>query len=97
MTRERVTTLSALLLVIAKIEIEERIKIGREVISKQCPSREDNHDGLVFRLRATYSPAFPSRTDHDSGSLGFRSLHGYGAAGAFNPSSANPRAFAFYL
>jgi hypothetical protein len=30
MTRERVTTLSALLLVIAKIEIEERIKIGRK-------------------------------------------------------------------
>jgi len=30
MTRERVTTLSALLLFIAKTEIEERIKIGRK-------------------------------------------------------------------
>ena len=42
-------------------------------------------DGPVFRLRAAYSPAFPSRPNHDSGISGFRSLHGCGAAGGISP------------
>jgi hypothetical protein len=49
-----------------------------------------NQDGPVFRLRAPYSPAFPSWFVHDSGSSGFRSRHGCGAAGAFYPSSSHP-------
>ena len=49
-----------------------------------------NQDGQVFRLRAPYSPAFPSWFVHDSGSSGFRSRHGCGAAGAFYPSSSHP-------
>jgi hypothetical protein len=44
-----------------------------------------NQDGPVFRLWAPYSPAFPSWFVHDSGSSGFRSHHGCGAAGAFTP------------
>ncbi len=34
---------------------------------------------------------------HDSGSSGFRSLHGCGAAGASNPSSTHPSVFFCYL
>jgi hypothetical protein len=49
-----------------------------------------NRDGQVFRLRATYLPAFPSWFIHDSGISGFRSHYGCGTAGAFHPSSSHP-------
>lgn len=49
-------------------------------------------NGAVFRLRATYLPAFPGIP---SGAIafwrsGFRSLYGCGAAGALHPSSTLP-------
>ena len=56
----------------------------------RLPSREECTDGPVFRLRASYSPAFPARSFRVSGAWGFRSLYGCGAAGAFHPSSSRP-------
>jgi len=47
-------------------------------------------DGPVFRLRAPYLPAFPSRLSGSVAQSGFRSLHGCGAAGGFHPSSTYP-------
>jgi hypothetical protein len=93
MTRERVTTLSVASLVIARTEIAESIKTDRkEYLNIVPPAR-------IFMM--DWSSGFglpthpPSRHEliTDSGFSGFRSLHGCGAAGAFNPSSTHPSVF----
>jgi hypothetical protein len=52
-----------------------------------------NSDGSVFRLGATYLPAFPFRLYGTVAIWGFRSLHGCGAAGGSHPSSSHPSVF----
>jgi hypothetical protein len=42
----------------ANMEIKQSIKIGRKYFN--VPPLEEFSDGSVFRLRAAYSPAFPS-------------------------------------
>ncbi len=44
-----------------------------------------NQDGSVFRLRAPYSPAFPSWFVHDSGSQVFVPVTAAGQRGLFTP------------